>query len=65
MIDASLVELLACPRCDDRPPLRLAGAWLICEACGHAYPIQDGIPQLLPEDARPVSEVDLTEHGGK
>ena len=59
MIDPFLLEILACPNCDVRPPLRLEGEWLLCDACSRAYPILDDIPQLLPEDARPLSEIYL------
>ncbi len=51
MIDEKLLELLACPACDDRPPVRLDGDRLICDACGRAYPIRDGIPDMLVESA--------------
>lgn len=63
MIDEALLEILACPRCDDRPPLRLQGEFLICDACASAYPIVNEIPHLLPEDARPVSEVEGNDGG--
>lgn len=63
MIDPGLLEILACPRCDDRPPLRLQGSHLICDRCQSAYPIVDDIPHLLPEDARPLAEVPLENHG--
>jgi uncharacterized protein len=53
-----LVDILACPR--DRAPLTLTatetegdevvtGA-LTCTRCAHAYPIEDGIPNLLPPE---------------
>ena len=51
VIDPRLLEILACPRCDDRPPLREDGNLLICTQCGARYPVVDGIPQLLPESA--------------
>lgn len=50
-IDPKLLEILACPDDDNRPPLRLAGQTLVCDQCGRVYPIQDGIPILLPEEA--------------
>ena len=53
-LDRAFLELLACPACDDRPPLRLSGAGdkLLCDRCGRAYPISpEGIPILLPEEA--------------
>ena len=65
MIDLELLALLACPNCDDRPPLRLEGDYLICDSCKSAYPIIDDIPHLLPEDARPLSEVETRADGGK
>lgn len=53
-IDPALLEILACPRCraslrDDRE----AGE-LVCtsEECGLAYPVRDGIPVLLVDEAR-------------
>lgn len=51
MIDSILLERLACPNCDDRPPLRLVGETLVCDVCGSVYPIVNGIPHLLPESA--------------
>lgn len=50
-IPAELLEILACPLDDDRPPLRQDGEWLVCTKCGAKYPIKDGIPLLLPENA--------------
>ncbi|MDE2765681.1 MAG: methytransferase partner Trm112 [Chloroflexota bacterium] len=55
-----LLDILACP--DDKSPLALAaeqeadgevvsGA-LTCAACGAVYPIEDGIPNLLPQSMR-------------
>lgn len=57
MIDPKLVEILACPACDDRPPVRLDGDRLICEKCRRAYPIRDGIPDMLVESATLLDEV--------
>jgi uncharacterized protein YbaR (Trm112 family) len=53
-IDPALLELLACPQ--SRHPLRLdeAAGTLVCTdtSCGLAYPIRDGIPVLLIDEAR-------------
>ena len=53
-IDPALLELLACPQ--SRHPLRLdeAASELVCTdpGCGLAYPIRDGIPVLLVDEAR-------------
>ena len=51
--DRSWLSLLACPAC--RTGLQEAKAELICGTCGRCYPIRNGIPQLLLEDARPAA----------
>lgn len=50
-----LLELLVCPA--TRQPLRLdaSGTELISDAAGLAYPIRDGIPVLIIEEARPLA----------
>ena len=53
MIDAWL-ELLVCPMC--RGDLRHVGDWLICPACRLRYPVEDGLPVLLPDRSEPVGE---------
>ena len=51
-LDAALLELLACPS-DDHAPLREDGDRLVCTFCASSYPIEDGIPVLLMDDATP------------
>lgn len=51
MIDPDLLEILACPLDDERPPLRQEGDWLVCTVCGAKFPIVDGIPHLIAEAA--------------
>ena len=50
-LDPDFVALLANPLEDDRPPLRQEGDWLVCTKTGTKFPIVDGIPHLLPENA--------------
>jgi len=52
-IDPKLLAVLACPACDDRPPLTAndSGNSLDCQVCRRQYPIQDGIPVLLVDHA--------------
>ena len=50
-LDPKFLAVLACPADDNRPPLRQEGETLICDQCGRRYPIRDGIPILLPEEA--------------
>lgn len=54
VIDSGLLELLACPLEESRPPLRLEGERLVCDSCRRAFPIVGGIPHLLPENAIPI-----------
>jgi hypothetical protein len=51
VIDKKLLEILACPACDDRPRLYQEPEGLHCAQCGRTYPIVDGIPVLLVEEA--------------
>jgi uncharacterized protein len=51
-IDPELLTLLACPS-DDHAPLREDGDSLVCTFCGSRFPIDDGIPVLLIDEATP------------
>ena len=55
MIDPWLLERLVCPI--TRTPLRLdaAAGELVSDVAGLAYPIRDGVPVLLVEEAREIS----------
>ncbi len=44
-----LRKLLACPAC--KRGLRQQEQFLVCSRCGKAYPILDGVPDMLPADA--------------
>ena len=52
--DKALLEMLVCPV--TRKPLRYDAEAheLVSEAAKLAYPIRDGIPIMLPEEARPL-----------
>lgn len=49
MIDKELLDILACPEC--KADVRLEGEKIVCTACGLRYPIRDGIPVMLVEEA--------------
>lgn len=55
VLDSRLLAILVCPL--TKKPLRLDAARqeLISDAAGLAYPIRDGIPIMLPEEARPLA----------
>ena len=54
-VDPKLLEILVCPV--TKQPLRYdkAAGELISDAAGLAYPIRDGIPIMLADEARPLS----------
>ncbi len=49
MIDDELMKVLACPL--DKAPVRLQGDRIVCTQCGRRYPIRDGIPVMLIDEA--------------
>ncbi len=53
MIAPELLRILACPACPSRPPVKLDDKFgkLVCSSCGRKYPIKDGIPIMLVEEA--------------
>jgi uncharacterized protein YbaR (Trm112 family) len=57
VISEQLLEVLACPKCHTKVELREPDG-LRCRQCKVIYPIVDGIPVMLIEDARaePVRE---------
>ena len=48
-IDEDILSILVCPV--TRSKLRLVEGFLVSEVGGLKYPIRNGIPDLLPEDA--------------
>ncbi len=48
-VDASLLEILACP--DDKQPIVKIDDKIVCTHCGKRYPIRDGIPVMLLDEA--------------
>jgi hypothetical protein len=53
-LDPKLLEILVCPL--TRTPLRFdeAAQELVSDAAGVAYPIRNGVPVLLIDEARPL-----------
>ncbi len=59
-IDPELLDLLRCPL--TRSPLRQEGDWLVAEVGGLAYPVRDGLPVMLVEEAKlPAGTASLTD----
>ena len=59
MIDKKLLEILACPAC--KSGVKLEGDKIICTECGLRYPIKDGIPVMLVEEAEKTDQKSKTE----
>jgi uncharacterized protein YbaR (Trm112 family) len=51
-MDAKLLEILVCPVCKGPLVYKKAESELICKPCRLAYPIKDGIPVMLEDEAR-------------
>lgn len=55
-----LMEILVCPLCkgdlvltiDREEGGEIMEGQLVCNACNETYPIEDGIPNMLPPDLR-------------
>ena len=54
-IDPALLEILACPD-DHHAPVEQRGEYLVCTECRRRFPIKDGIPVMLLEEALPPEE---------
>ncbi|MGB3490267.1 MAG: Trm112 family protein [Xanthobacteraceae bacterium] len=53
-VDPKLLEILVCPLTKGPLEFDAARQELISRAAKLAYPIRDGIPIMLPEEARPL-----------
>ncbi|WP_323382846.1 Trm112 family protein [Myxococcus dinghuensis] len=53
-LDATLLEVLGCPECKGRLEqwASARGPELRCGPCQASWPVEDGVPQLLPESKR-------------
>ncbi len=50
MIDKELLDILACPAC--KADVELRQDKIVCLKCGRKYPIRDGIPVMLIDEAQ-------------
>ena len=57
MVDKQLLEIMACPAC--LSPVVETGDKIICQGkqCGLKFPIRDGIPHMLINDAEGPPEL--------
>ena len=55
-VDPKLLEILVCPLTKERLDYDAAGQELVSRSAKLAYPIRDGIPIMLPEEARRLTD---------
>ncbi|MCB1494660.1 MAG: Trm112 family protein [Bauldia sp.] len=55
-VDPKLLEILVCPVTKTTLEYDAEAQELISRAAKLAYPIRDGIPIMLPDEARPLEE---------
>jgi uncharacterized protein YbaR (Trm112 family) len=55
-MDARLLDILVCPICKAHLEYRKAVAELVCKPCKLAFPVRDGIPVMLEDQARRLAE---------
>jgi hypothetical protein len=49
VVDKDLLDILACPSC--KADVKENGDKIICTKCGLKYPVKDGIPIMLIDQA--------------
>ncbi len=52
-VDPELLEKLCCPACRGEIRQRQEEKGLECDRCGRVYPVRDGIPVMLVDEAAP------------
>jgi uncharacterized protein YbaR (Trm112 family) len=55
MVDKELLDILACPAC--KADVTQEGDRIVCTKCGRRYPVREGIPVML------IDEAELPEKG--
>lgn len=50
-VPEQLLKILVCPKCRGELDYREADAELVCPACRLRYPVRDGIPIMLLDEA--------------
>lgn len=50
-LDKELLDILACPKCKGDLTLTPAEDALVCPECKLKYPVRDGIPVMMIEEA--------------
>ena len=65
MMDKQLLAMLVCPLCKGKLKYEAQAAELVCTFDGLAYPVQDGVPVMLENEARRLSteeKINMADH---
>ena len=54
-MDPRLLEILVCPVCKGKLDFDKSAQELICKPCQLAYPVRDGIPIMMQDEARSLN----------
>jgi uncharacterized protein YbaR (Trm112 family) len=54
-VPRQLLEILVCPKCRGELDYREAESALVCPKCRLKYPVRDGIPIMLIDEATPLT----------
>ncbi len=54
-VPRQLLEILVCPKCRGELDYREQESSLVCRACKLRYPVRDGIPIMLIDEATPIA----------
>ncbi len=60
-MDQKMLDILVCPLCKGPLAYQQSQQRLVCRADKLAYPIKDGIPVMLADEASPVSDEELNQ----
>ena len=55
-VDPQLMEILVCPACRGTVAERPDDGGIECGGCGRIYPVRDGIPVMLVDEASDPGE---------
>lgn len=55
-MDKKQLEILVCPQCNGKLDYHKQNSELVCKTCQLGFPVNDGIPVMLVEEARKLDQ---------
>lgn len=62
-VDPKLLEILVCPKTKDRLVWNAEACELVSVRARLAYPVRDGVPIMLVDEARDLSDAEIARYG--